>query len=410
LESGEWRYRLFRDKAVVFAARSPSRRWSLDAADSDGVVRPSWPHYISIYHALAPTLPVLKADQDLRTNLLFYHKQIKPLWGTARFRYKSKDGGTHVFHQRKVLQRRVSLDMAPTERMALPWPHRARMYADVPLRMAPAAVHTEKERNKWYAEEMYRLSKEWRGQQPDDRSRSTSRPRFETRPWVKPPDIDHESMFSSSTRGASYIPRARNRRMSADDQSWAYRSGRNKVLSFLDRARRPSSSYYSYNSSSRSRSRSRRRGRRSISPMRSNLRTKILGFFKSLTAALINIICCCAPCAIVRDHAASRRRRRQFGTLQTTSMDLDANQQAYPVIPTRCMRCTRYDKDFASSARTRQVRRLVPEGYNSTSLQTYFSAARLKTIVNSAASRVCDGLWHTCDALLGIPSEEWEVE
>ena len=403
VESGQWRYRLFRGKAVIFAAHRPKRRWSLDASGCDDIVLPSKPHYFSSYHALAPTLPVLEADQDLRTHLLFYHKPIKPIWNTARFLYNSKNGGSHVFHQRRVLTRRLSLDEVQAKSI-WPRPHLARSLADIPLRTANATRHTEKERVKWYGEELRRLRKQWRGQHPDHQLRSRPRNRFETGPWVKPVDIQEGSMFSSSTQGLYDNPRSRSasrRRYSADDQSWAYRWRRDRPLPFLERSSSPSASYYSYDNSISSR----RRSRRSMSPQRSKFTTKIARFFRIVTAALVNLFCFCAPCAIGRDYAARRKRRRQFGTLQTIDDDPNAMQRARAGMPARPMRCTECDKDLLSRSTTRQVRRLVPEAYDSSSTSTYFSVARLERLIRFARSRLLFALVRSHAVLLGIP---WE--
>ena len=403
LESGQWRYRLFRGKAVIFAAHRPKRRWSLGASGCDKIVLPSKPHYVSSYHALAPTLPVLGADQDLRTHLLFYHKSIKPMWNTARFLYDSDNGGSHVFHHRRVLTHRVSLDDARAK-MVWPRPHLARALADVPLRMANATRHIEKERVKWYDEELRRLRKQWHRQHTDHQLRSKPRDRFDTGPWIKPVDIDEGSMFSSRTLELYNNPRSRStsrRRYSADDQSLAYRWRRGRPLPFLERSSSPSTSYYSSDSSISNR---RRRGR-SMSPKRSKFTTKIARFVRIVTAALLNLFCFCALCAIGRDYAARRKRRRQFGTLQTIDDDPNATHRAYAGMPARHMRCNKCDEDLLSRSRTRRVRLLIPEAYDSSSTSTYLSVARLKRVIRFAASRVWDALERFQAVLLGIPSE-----
>jgi hypothetical protein len=396
LESSTWRYRLLNGKTAKFTAFPRRRRWSLDAASSARRRRSYMPleEEDDIDGQMAPVLPVLKTDQDQRIQECFYGREIELLPFTARSVYSSRNGGKHIFHHRKPISRR-SFDAAKRiDRYTWPRPHRARAYANIPLRLKDTMEYAENERKKWFDEAVAKLQRQWRREGSNDASDRAST-RSYVPAWVQPGDVDGLSLFPSDPeRRYRDRPHGRprlQRRRSADDADSTYSGKFGPVaLPFLaerarSRTRRRSvnsSSYYtgdSYHASN---------NRRGTPNMAGNFMTNMKKVFGQVAAALVNLICCCAPCAFARDTLARRQRRRHFGTLRQVSPEPDGMLSPLRLSQARCTRCEECDLDLKEEASTRRRQKVNLAARDNRTLSIYLDYARLKELGSEAGEWV----------------------
>jgi hypothetical protein len=377
-------------RTAVFAFNRPVRRRSFDTVEvrgersvhiplgSEDIREPLDVPLESKYDRIAPYRPVLKRDTDARAEEFYYGRQIYAKWSTARWMYKAKAGGTHIFHDTSIyMRRRASFDNAPglaSSGSALP--HKARPHAQVPLRMKSSTQRNEKDRLAWYNEQLTVESKIWLKRHVEDADHYSSD--SEEKPSVLPAMLDDISAFSLVGSNQDESSRSNTpRRWSADDESYAYEQFVDRPYPFFDKDASTvaisdishyatstegttsarvagyvgiDGSTYSHSSLSSEERRRRRRQWLRAKSTTYRLCMFLLGLFLFLLA--------CAPCAMIAMSLRRRRRKYRFGPLTQVDKISNGLRSATSEVPARCMRCPECDEDLERLAETRTARSL----------------------------------------------------